>query len=269
MREPLSVCVLVCDEADALVACLATVDWADEIVVVVDAKSTDASEEVARRLASRVEIRPYAGDVEQKRACAALARHDWILILDPDERVTPELADSIRRALARSGTAGDADASRERGPDGYRLDRVTHHLGRWIRHGDFYPDRKLRLYRRSRARWVGRDPHGRVEVEGRVADLPGELEHYSYADLADQIRRIQFFSDQAAASLVAEGIPFRLPRLLLHPPMRFLRSYLIRRGFLDGMPGLIIAGASAFYVFLKYAKHWERTRRPPDRTPRG
>lgn len=270
MRASLSVCVLVCDEADALEACLATVDWADEIVVVVDAKSTDASEEVARRLASRVEIRPYAGDVEQKRACAALARHDWILILDPDERVTPRLADSIRQALERSGeTERGAEAGRERGPDGYRLDRVTHHLGRWIRHGDFYPDRKLRLYRRSRARWVGRDPHGRVEVEGRVVDLAGELEHYSYADLADQIRRIQFFSDQAAASLIAEGVPFRLRRLLLHPPMRFLRSYWMRRGFLDGMPGLIIAGASAFYVFLKYAKQWERTRLPRDGMPRG
>jgi len=270
MREPLSVCVLVCDEAEALEACLATVEWADEIVVVVDAKSTDGSEEVARRLASRVEIRPYAGDVEQKRACAALARHDWILILDPDERVTPPLADSIRQALERPGERDrGVEASPARGPDGYRLDRITHHLGRWIRHGDFYPDPKLRLYRRSRARWVGRDPHGRVEVEGRVADLPGELVHYSYADLADQIRRIQFFSDQAAASLVAEGIPFRLQRLLLHPPMRFLRSYLMRRGFLDGIPGLIIAGASAFYVFLKYAKQWERTRLPRDGTPRG
>ena len=269
MRAPLSVCVLVCDEAEALEACLSAVDWADEIVVVVDAKSSDASEEVARRLASRVESRPYAGDVEQKRACAALARHDWILILDPDERVTPALSRSIRQVLVRACEAEPGDPNRERGPDGYRLDRVTHHLGRWIRHGDFYPDRKLRLFRRSRARWVGRDPHGRVEVEGRVVDLAGELEHYSYVDLADQIRRVQFFSDQAAASLVADDVPFRLRRLLLHPPMRFLRAYLMRRGFLDGMPGLIIAGASAFYVFLKYAKQWERTRPRRDGTHRG
>lgn len=267
MSQPLSVCVLVCDEADALEACLAGVVWADEIVVMVDAKSSDASEDVARRLASRVEVRPYSGDVAQKRACAALARHDWILILDPDERVTPALADSIRGVLAgASGQDGDA-RSASRGPDAYRLDRLTFHLGRWIRHGDFYPDRTLRLFRRSRARWVGRDPHGRVEVDGEVADLPGTLLHYSYADLADQIRRIQFFSDQAADAMVGEGIPFRLHRLVLHPPARFLRTYLMRRGFLDGLPGLIIAGASAFYVFLKYAKHWERGGRRQDGSP--
>ncbi|MHA7837015.1 MAG: glycosyltransferase family 2 protein [bacterium] len=269
MSAPLSVCVLACDEADALEACLSGVDWADEIVVLVDARSTDGSEEVARRLASRVEIRPYAGDVAQKSACMALAKHDWILVLDPDERVTPALAGSIRTVLEDAARSTDPDRPRPERPGGYRVDRMTFHLGRWIRHGDFYPDRKLRLFRRSRARWVGRDPHGRVEVDGEVGDLAGVLEHYSYADLADQIGRIQFFSDQAADSLVAEGIPFRLRRLVLHPPGRFLRTYLLRRGFLDGIPGLVIAVASAFYVFLKYAKHWERARARGDREPRA
>jgi hypothetical protein len=141
------------------------------------------------------------------------------------------------------------------------VNRATYHLGRWIRHGDFYPDWKLRLYRRSRARWVGRNPHGRVEVDGVVSDLSGHLEHYSYRDLADQIDRIQFFSDQAAAALVEDGIPFRLGHLLFRPPARFLRSYLLRQGFRDGLPGFVIAVAIGFYVFLKYAKHWERMRR--------
>lgn len=254
MRSPVSVCVLACNEAEELERCLAAVaSWADEIVVVVDAKSVDGSEGVARRMAHRVEVRPYAGDVEQKRHCVGLAKHDWAFIVDPDEVVTPALSASIREALEATP---DSDA-------GYRVNRATFHLGRWIRHGDFYPDWKLRLFRRSRARFVGRDPHGRIDVDGTVGDLAGELEHYSYRDLADQIARIQSFSDQAAAALVEEGAPFRVDRLLLRPPARFVRSYLLRQGFRDGLPGFVIAVSSAFYVFLKYAKHWERTRAAP------
>jgi hypothetical protein len=248
---PVSVCVLACDEAAQLERCLASVEtWADEVVVVVDAKSRDESEAVARRIAHRVEVRPYAGDLDQKRFCVGLAKHDWAFVLDPDEVVTKELGDSIQAVLA----CGADDVS------GYRVNRATYHLGRWIRHGDFYPDWKLRLFRRSKARWAGRDPHARVEVEHGVADLSGDLQHFSYRDLSDQIRRIQFFSDQAAAALVADGRPFRLSHLVLRPPARFARTYLLRQGFRDGIPGLVIAVASAFYVFLKYAKHWEQTR---------
>ena len=257
MSAPLSVCVLACNEETDLERCLLSVAWADEIIVLIDEKSRDATESVARRLASRVERRAYAGDVEQKRGCAALAKHDWILIVDPDEVVSAPLARSIRASLQ-----SEMESTVRSGAVAYRVNRATFHLGRWIRHGDFYPDWKLRLYRRSRARWTGRDPHGRVEVDGPVASLDGELLHYSYRDLADQIERIQFFSGQAADALVREGAVFRKRDLVLRPPARFLRSYLLRRGFLDGMPGFIIAVASAFYVFLKYAKHWERSRAP-------
>lgn len=249
-RAPLTVCMLACDEERALERALASVAFADEVVVVVDAKSRDGSEAVARRFGARVEVRAYAGDVLQKSFALSLARHDWALVLDPDEVVTPELAREIEAALARPGVAG------------YELNRATHHLGRWIRHGDFFPDWKLRLVRRAHARYVGRDPHGRVEVDGRVERLAGELWHYSYRDLADQIARIQFFSDEAAAALVREGARFRLRDLVLRPPARFLRSYFLKRGFLDGVPGFVIAVASGFYVFLKYAKLWEQTRDP-------
>lgn len=251
-REPVSVCVLACDEQDELERCLDAVAWADEIVVVVDAKSRDGSLAVARRRAHRVETRPYHGDVEQKRHAVSLAKYDWALIVDPDEVVTPALADSIRTALAHARV--DPEVA------GFELNRATWHLGRWIRHGDFYPDWKLRLFRRSRARFVGRDPHGRVEVDGRVERLAGELLHYSYRDLADQIARIQFFSGEAAAALQREGFRVGLRHLVLHPPARFLRALVIKRGLLDGVPGFVIAAASAFYVFLKYAKLWERTR---------
>ena len=270
MSLPVSACVLACNEAEELECCLKSLAWADEIVVVIDAKSSDASEAVARRLATRVEVRPYAGDVEQRRHCTGLAKNDWAFVVDPDEVVSPELATSIGAALARLGGAKPATGSVPGAPVGFRVNRATHHLGRWIRHGDFYPDWKLRLYRRSRARWVGRDPHGRVEVDGAVSDLSGDLEHHSYRDLADQIDRIQFFSDQAAEALVEDAVPFRLGQLLFRPPARFVRGYLLRQGFRDGLPGLVIAVASAFYVFAKYAKHWERTRRGPvDQKPRG
>ncbi|MAG32216.1 MAG: hypothetical protein CL908_15140 [Deltaproteobacteria bacterium] len=249
----LTVCVLACDEAEQLEECLTAVDFADEIAVVVDARSRDGTEQVARRMASRVEVRAYAGDVEQKRYCVGLAKHDWVLILDPDERVSSELAESIRCAVGAAGQAVSAPAA-------YELDRATFHLGRWIRHGDFYPDWKLRLFRSSHARFVGRDPHGRVEVDGSVGRLEGELEHRSYRDLADQIARIQFFSDQAAEALARDGVPFRIGDLVLRPPARFVRSFVMRAGFRDGLPGFVIAVASAFYVFLKYAKHWEKTR---------
>lgn len=266
-RAPVSVCVLACDEEYSLERCLASVDWADEIVVVVDAKSRDGSEAVARRLASRVERRAYAGDVAQKSFAVSLAKYEWVFVLDPDEVVTPALSAAmqcaLRRAAAESGR-DEAGHRKRRGDEsgivGYEVNRATYHLGRWIRHGDFYPDWKLRLFRGSRARYAGRDPHGRVEADGPVSRLEGELEHYSYRDLADQIARIQFFSAEAAAALERDGVRFRLRDLVLRPPARFLRSFLLRRGFLDGMAGFVIAVASAFYVFLKYAKLWERTR---------
>ena len=263
MSAPLSVCILARDEARDLERCLSSVAWADEIVVLVDERSQDATEAVARRWASRVERRPYAGDLLQKQACVALAKNDWVLIVDPDEVVPPALAESIR---ARLQSVGVGPSSSEPEFDAYRVNRVTYHLGRWIRHGDFHPDWKLRLFRRSRAHWVGRDPHGRVEVDGPVGTLDGELLHYSYRDLADQVERIQFFSDEAAAALERDGVPFRVRDLVLRPPARFLRTWVLRRGHADGLAGFIISVASAFYVFLKYAKLWERRRcaRPED-----
>lgn len=250
MSSGISVCVIARDEEETLSRCLGAVRWADEIVVVVDARGGEGTERVARQYATRVERNVYLGDIEQKRHCIELASHEWVLVVDPDEVVTPDLATAIRGALATA----------EESADGYFLNRITYHLGRWIRHGDFYPDWKLRLFRSARAEWVGRNPHGRVEVKGSTTRIAGELQHYSYRDLADQVARIQFFSSEAAASLHADGQKPRLQDLLLRPPARFLRAYVLKRGFLDGVPGFVIAAATAFSVFLKYAKLWELAR---------
>lgn len=250
MSPGLSVCVLARDEAELLPRCLASVAWADEIVVVVDARSRDDSEKLAKLQAHRVERRPYEGDIEQKRYCASLASHDWVMILDPDEVAPPALEAELRAAMAR----GDAD--------GFEINRVTWHLGRWLRHGDFHPDWTLRIYRAAAGRWLGENPHGRVAVAGRVRRLASEIEHYSYRDLADQVERIQAFSDQAARAMAARGRRARWWDLALRPPARFLRGYVLKQGFRDGVPGFVVAAATSFYVLLKYAKLWERQRLP-------
>lgn len=248
--EPLSVCIIACDEEGQIGRCLESVAWADERVVVLDARSTDRTGEIARERGARVVEHPYVGNVEQKNFSLALAKHDWVLALDADEAVSLPLADELRALLRDPGALRDLD--------GVELDRVTFHLGRWIRHGDFHPDWQLRLFRRSRGRWEGTNPHGRVRVEGRVRRARGELEHYSYDDFADQLERIQSFSDIQALGLDASGRRVRAVDLVLAPPWRFFRGYFLKRGFLDGWPGFVVAAATAFHVFAKYAKLWER-----------
>jgi glycosyltransferase involved in cell wall biosynthesis len=246
----ITVCIIACNEAEVLPRCLDSVAWADEIVIVVDGKSHDRTEEVARARAHRVEVRPYEGDIEQKSYCNELASHDWVFIVDPDEVVTDELGRAIEQAVQ---TATESDAA-------FEVNRLTYYLGRWVRHGDFFPDWKLRLFRRSRASWAGRNPHGRIEVEGRVTRLSGELEHYSYRDLADHVARIQRFSGVSAKAMFEEGRRAHLIDLVLRPAARFVRGYFLKAGFRDGRQGFIIAATTGFYVFLKYAKLWELQR---------
>lgn len=238
---------MACDDARTLAPCLEALAFCREILVVVDPKSRDRSEEIARRLATRVERHPYAGDLEQKRFCTGLAGEDWVLSIDADEVVSPTLAASIRRRIEAPG-----------GLAGFEMNRVARHLGRWVRHGDWHPDWKLRLFRRGRARWVGRNPHGRAEVDGPTARLSGDLEHHSFRDLADQLDRIQRHSSEAAEALYADGRRPRLSDLVLRPPARFLRGYLLKGGFLDGWVGFVVAATVAWSVFLKYAKLRER-----------
>jgi len=230
--------------------CLESVSWAAEIVVAVDSASRDATGDIARRLATRVEVHRYAGDIEQKRYVAGLARFAWILSIDSDEVVSDRLGAEIRALFA----AGEPALV------GYEVNRIAYHLGRWIRHGDWHPDWKLRLFAARAVRFEGDNPHGRAAVDGRVGRLPGALEHYSFRDLADQMQRIQVHTGQAADALFAKGRRARVLDVTVRPLARVLRSYVLRRGFLDGVPGLIVAGSIGFSVFLKYAKLWERQR---------
>ncbi len=244
----LSVTVITRNEAADIAAALASVSWADELIVV-DSESTDETAAIARRSTGRVIVRPWPGYVEQKNFAASVATNDWILSLDADERVTPALADEIRALL--SGTPSDR---------GYRVPRVSWHLGRWIRTTDWYPDHQLRLYDRRAAEWTGRHVHESVHVKGSVGRLRGELQHYPYRDISDHLETIDRYSTYAARQMHEEGRRAGFLQVAVHPPLAFLRNYLVRGGIRDGVPGFIISALNSYYVFLKLAKLWERTR---------
>ncbi len=247
----LSVCVIAKDEEALLGRCLASVGFADEVVVVVDASSRDRTESLAREAGARVVVHAYEGNIEQKNHALSLAQGEYVLALDADEAVTPELRAAIEAFVARPSTE----------PGAAEVNRVTYHLGRWIRHGDFYPDWQLRLFRRGSGSWAGTNPHGRVRVAGPVVRLEGELEHRSYRDLADQVARIQDFTSIQAQENLRAGRSGTLAAMVLNPPARFLRAYLLKGGFRDGVAGFVIAAATSFHVFLKYAKQWELEQR--------
>jgi glycosyltransferase involved in cell wall biosynthesis len=240
--QNVSVTVITKNEAANLAAALESVAWADERIVV-DSASTDETVAIARRLADQVVVRPWPGYVEQKNFAASLARNDWILSVDADERVTPALADEIRAVMHESPEAA-----------GYRIPRVAWHLGRWIRTTDWYPDHQLRLYDRRRARWIGRHVHEGVEVDGPVGALREELQHYPYNGIADHIETINRYTTYAARQMHEEGRRAGLLAMLGHPPLAFLRNYIARGGWRDGAPGFVISALNAWYVFLKFAK---------------
>ena len=253
---PVTVTVITFNEAAHIRAALESVAWADEIIVV-DSESTDDTVALARPLATTVIVRPWPGYVAQKNFAAAQATHDWILSIDADERVSPPLGDDLRALLA----AGPAAA-------GYRLPRVTFHLGRWIRSTDWYPDYQLRFYDRRRARWTGRHVHESVAADGPVVDLRGELLHYAYRDLAHHLQTMDRYTTLAARQMHEDGRRAGWLDLALHPPAAFLRNYVLRGGFRDGVPGLVISAMNARYVGLKFAKLWELCS-PSTSTPRA
>lgn len=242
----LTVTVITYNEAAAVGGALESVSWADEIIVV-DSGSTDDTVAIARRYTPHVEVRPWSGYGAQKNHAASRASHDWILSIDADERVTPALADEIRRLF-------------ERGPEaaGYRIRRVSHYLGRWIRSTDWYPDLHLRLYDRRRARWSTRPVHESIELDGRAATLRGELLHHPYRDVSEHLRKIDRYTTLVAEQWAAEGRRTTALQAFVFPQLAFLRNYVLKRGFRDGTTGLVVSMLNSYYVFLKYAKLIER-----------
>lgn len=244
----LSVTIITLNEAEHIAAAIDSAAWADEILVV-DSGSTDKTAEIARAKSVTLLSRDWPGYVDQKNFAAERASNDWIFSLDADERITPALAAEIRALLA-----GEPPMR------GYRLPRVTYHLGRWVRTTDFYPDFQTRLYDRRAARWRGKYVHESVAVDGPVGRLRNELEHYSFRNLRDQLDRINHYTTLAARQMHEAGRRAGPADLLLHPPAAFLRNYVLRRGLFDGTAGLTISLMNAYSVFLKFAKLWELER---------
>ena len=245
-RPRLSVVLVTLNEEERLRACLESVAWADEIVVI-DALSQDKTAQIAREFTDRVIVRPWPGFAAQKNFGLAEASGDWILSLDADEQVSPELRDEIQRVL-------DVD-----GPhDGYRVPRRNLFGGQWIRYGGLWPDWQLRLFRRGRGAFVDRAVHESVEVAGAVGRCRGALVHRSYRDVADFLARADRYSTLAAEEWVKSGRKVRASDFVLRPAGRFLSMYILNLGCLDGVRGLLLACLYAYYVFIRSVKAWEQ-----------
>ena len=212
-------------------------------VVVVDGGSTDRTVELASNLGARVIENPWTGYAEQKNFAARQAAHDWILSLDADEALSEALEAEIWR-LKKDGPEYDA----------YSMPRMAQYLGRWILHSGWYPDRKVRLYDRRKARWTGKYVHEKVEVDGRVGRLQSNLLHFTCSSLSEHLKTMERYTTLAAEEIVSQRRKIGYRHLLLDPPWTFFRTYVLQRGFLDGAEGLAIAYTAAFYNFLKYAK---------------
>jgi glycosyltransferase involved in cell wall biosynthesis len=238
----ISATIITFNEERNIARALESLRCADEILVV-DAGSNDRTVELAGKLGARVIESPWPGYAKQKNLAAERAGHDWILSIDADESLSEALEAEIWR-LKKTGPQFDA----------YTMPRLARYLGRWIRHSGWYPDRKVRLYHRAKACWVGDYVHESVKVNGSVGHLEGNLLHFTCDSLSEHIRTMDRYTTLAAEQLVASGRTVSWGRLLFEPPWTFFHTYVLKAGFLDGVEGLAIANMAALYNFLKYAK---------------
>ena len=240
-RLPLSVLVTTRDEAANLPACLDSVTWADEVLVV-DSGSTDETVDIARRHGARVEHKEWLGFGRQKQYAVSIARNDWVLCIDVDERVTEPLARSIRAAFA------------SRRYRAYRMARRNRFLGVWLAHGEGYPDWTLRLFHRASASWSNDEVHEAVLTTAEVGRLEGDLLHDSAEDIGTYIAKQNRYTSLHAEALYRQGVRAAYWRLVTSPFVRFLKFYVIRLGFLDGGPGFAHIAIGCHTSFLKYLK---------------
>ena len=243
LRPAISLIVITRDEQELIGQCLASASFCDELIVV-DSGSTDATVEIAKSLGAKVYDQPFTDYVRQKQIALDHATGEWVLLLDADEQATHDLGSEIVATIGAPGAA-----------DGYRIRRVLYHLGHYYTR-PIYRDRPVRLFRRDRGHIGGVDPHDKVIVNGRVERLAAPILHFSYRDIADHVATINRFSSRGAAEMEPSALaPIQM---FTHAVWRFFNFYIVRGGFLDGGRGLYAAMTAAFYVFLKYAKAYER-----------
>lgn len=244
-RQPLSVAIITLNAATQLEACLQSARFGDEIVVV-DSGSSDGTQALAQRHGARVVHQDWLGFGPQKQFAVETASHEWVLCLDADERVTPELQAAIENALKDPSTAA------------FRFARCNRFLGRYLRHGEGYPDWSLRLFDRRQARWSDDAVHEKVITQGRIGELPGDLLHDSAESLASYLTKQNRYTTLAADTAFATGKRAGFGRIAFSPLLRFIKFYFIRQGFRDGLPGLIHIVIGCCNSFMKYSKILER-----------
>jgi len=245
MKKKISLAVIAKDEARIIGKLLSSGKFAHEIVVV-DSGSSDGTQEICKKAGARVIHREWMGFAKQKQFAMEQCSGEWIINLDADEAISKELEKEIINAVNCA----------ENTVNGFSMPRLSRYLGKWIRHGGWYPDRKTRIIRKGKGEWKGNGLHEKLIVNGTTKALTHPMLHYVYRDISDQISTINRYSSNHVEEFGKKGACFLLLGLF-HMAGKFLESYVLKLGFLDGFPGLVIAINSSWYIFLKHAKAWE------------
>lgn len=255
---PISVCMISGAEARRIERSLASVaDWVSEIVVVLNADTADGTDQIVKQYGGQVFRERWKGNVAQKNSAAQKAAQPWLLGLDADEVISPDLKAEIALLFSQEASLGQYAA--------FSFPRCTFYCGKWIKHGDWYPDRNTRLWRKGMGEWAGVDPHGSVQVRGAIGPLKCDLLHFSQESLNHQVAKTVLYADEFVRTRLAGGGAASAFDLVLRPLWRFIRAYFFRLGFLDGWQGYTIAWMTAFYTFLRYAK--VREKQMPSQSP--
>ncbi|MFZ0826787.1 MAG: glycosyltransferase family 2 protein [Verrucomicrobiia bacterium] len=254
-RLPLSVCMIAGNEAHRIRRALESVGgWTSEIIILLNDDVRDGTDQIAEAAGAKIFREPWKGHIDQKNSAAQKASQEWILGLDADEVVSPELRMEIQQLFARP--------EKLRGFAAWSFPRCTFYCGRWIRHGDWYPDRQTRLWRRGAAEWGGVNPHDKLLVQGKAGRLKSNLQHFSNDSVNAHIQKIIPFTDEYVRQHPPTSPGSQLAGLAVRPIWRFVRAYFFRLGFLDGWQGGYIAWLNAFSTASKYAKLRESQFKP-------
>ncbi len=249
--EKLSVVILTLNEARNIKRCIESVLAVADEIVVVDSYSTDSTPEICHALDVRFFQHPFEGYIEQKNYAAGLSQYDYILSLDADEALSEKLKQAI------------LEAKREWKYDGYKMNRLTNYCGKWIHHSGWYPDTKLRLFNKSKGMWAGVNPHDKVQLHAGAitTSLVGDLHHYSYYTFEEHKAQIIKFAKISASALYKQGVRSHPAKIIYKPIARFLRSYVVKTGFMDGKAGWTIARMTAWASFLRYTQLYKIQRK--------
>lgn len=243
-KSPISVCIIAGNEAARIRRALESVaEWTSEIIVVINDDVKDETDKIAESYGAKVFREPWKGFVGQKNSAAEKASQPWLLNLDADEEVSPQLRDEIQNVVSENSQHA-----------AFSFPRLTKFCGRWIRHGDWRPDRQTRLWRRGQARWIGGRIHETPQIDGLTGKLQGDLLHHMADSIDSQIKKISEYSSAFAADAAENNLGAGPFDLFVRPAFRFVRSYILKFGFLDGWQGLYIAWMTAFYTATRYAK---------------